>query len=683
MSNFKQFKLIVNKHLDKLITMGLFITTTNKDLLWETYLESFKPEHNPIYKERSEHDCQCCKQFIRNIGTVVAVNKLNQLISIWDITVPTEYQASVDAMATLVKSNLIENGYFHFEGMVGTDYNHQQLEDGSIKKWEHFHYDLPALYVSKDPGTTLGLIKTTKELFKRGLDTLTQESAEIVLELIDQKSLYRGDEYRKAVSNFLKESIAYNSIQEDRKDNYCWIRSKELGMNARFKNTVIGTLLEDLSEGKELDHAVKSFETKVAPSNYKRSSALITKGMKEAAEITAVELGIMDSLPRRCAVIEDITVNNVIYADKSVRKQMNAFDTVLDTVIDKVPNLDKIEEVSLETFLKDIVPKSTSIEVMLENKHTSNLMSLVAPVNSNAPNMLNWGNNFSWAYNGDITDSMKERVKSAGGRVDGVFRFTHSWNRLEPNKSLMDLHVFMPGSTQSQGNIHDNYGNDTRVGWNHRKHYPSGGIQDVDYTEQAPIDYIPIENITFPILSRMPEGDYLCKIHNWSFRHSGGRGEAEIEINNTIYQYEYPRTKHKEWITVAKVNLKNNEFTINHNLPHGQSSKEIWDLPTQKFHKVNMIMNSPNHWDGEDVGNKHLFFILDKCKNPEPVRGFFNEFLMNDLIKHRKVFEILGSKMKAEPSDNQLSGLGFSSTQRNQLICKVTGAFTRTIKINL
>lgn len=40
------------------------------------------------------------------------------------------------------------------------------------------------------------------------------------------------------------------------------------------------------------------------------------------------------------------------------------------------------------------------------------------------------------------------------------------------------------------------------------------------------------------------------------------------------------------------------------------------------------------------------------------------------------------NKMKAPYSDNQLSGLGFSSTIRNSVICKVTGSFTRTIKVN-
>lgn len=84
-------------------------------------------------------------------------------------------------------------------------------------------------------------------------------------------------------------------------------------------------------------------------------------------------------------------------------------------------------------------------------------------------------------------------------------------------------------------------------------------------------------------------------------------------------------------------------------------------------------MLSPNFWDDKSIGNKHFFFMLDGCKNPDSVRGFYNEFLMQDLYPHRKTFEVLSAKMRCEPSDDQLSGLGFSSTQRNKLSVRVDG----------
>jgi hypothetical protein len=81
------------------------------------------------------------------------------------------------------------------------------------------------------------------------------------------------------------------------------------------------------------------------------------------------------------------------------------------------------------------------------------------------------------------------------------------------------------------------------------------------------------------------------------------------------------------------------------------------------------------------VGNKHYFFMLDACKNDGSARGFYNEFLCAELEPHRKTMEIVGSKMRAEESENQLSGLGFSSTQRNSVVCRVRGTFNRLLKI--
>ena len=73
--------------------------------------------------------------------------------------------------------------------------------------------------------------------------------------------------------------------------------------------------------------------------------------------------------------------------------------------------------------------------------------------------------------------------------------------------------------------------------------------------------------------------------------------------------------------------------------------------------------------------------MLKGAKNTERPNGFFNEYLRGDLISHNRVFEALGARMRVEDDDNQLSGVGFSSTQRNHVIVRVTGHVTRILKI--
>ena len=51
---------------------------------------------------------------------------------------------------------------------------------------------------------------------------------------------------------------------------------------------------------------------------------------------------------------------------------------------------------------------------------------------------------------------------------------------------------------------------------------------------------------------------------------------------------------------------------------------------------------------------------MESCINEGKARGFFNEFLKPELTEHRKVIEMVGSKMLTIESDHQLSGLGRS-----------------------
>ena len=55
------------------VSSHLFLTNVSKDEMWETYLKSFPKGANPIFRERTEHDCNCCKNFIRAVGNVVEI----------------------------------------------------------------------------------------------------------------------------------------------------------------------------------------------------------------------------------------------------------------------------------------------------------------------------------------------------------------------------------------------------------------------------------------------------------------------------------------------------------------------------------------------------------------------------------------------------------------------------------
>jgi hypothetical protein len=216
--------------------------------------------------------------------------------------------------------------------------------------------------------------------------------------------------------------------------------------------------------------------------------------------------------------------------------------------------------------------------------------------------------------------------------------------------------------------------------------HASSGELDVDIIQPShqTKDGIAVENITWSNLSRMPEGTYQLFVHN--YHHCGGRSgfTAEVEFDEQIHSFAYNKElRQGEKIPVADIIYSRRDgFKIIEKIPSSLTSRKLWNLDTQQFHSASIIMMSPNYWDGQNgIGNRHFFFMLKGCQNSESPNGFFNEYLKNDLLEHKRVFEALGSKMRVEPSDEQLSGVGFSSTQRNSLVVRVTGHVNRILKV--
>ena len=104
-------------------------------------------------------------------------------------------------------------------------------------------------------------------------------------------------------------------------------------------------------------------------------------------------------------------------------------------------------------------------------------------------------------------------------------------------------------------------------------------------------------------------------------------------------------------------------------------------MRTQEFHKVNLLTLSPNFWDENSFGNKHYFLIINECKNPDSVRGFYNEYLSSEFQPHSKSFELLGAKMAVPYSENQMSGIGLSSSKESTITVKTTGVGSQIFNV--
>lgn len=657
----------------------LFEVNVDKDEMWNLYLDSFPAGTNEIYRERREYDCSCCRHFIKSVGNAVVI-KDNKVTTIWDfVTNDNTYQPVLNALSTFIKSHAVSDIYVSKFKKIGTMSNYEEMENGRMHEWSHFFLELPDKFVdrsSRSEGDIKGEFRDTRNVFKRSLDEIDMDSLDTILELITSNTLYKGEEWKGALTEFRKYKAEYDKLATDEeKNNYAWEQSVKVGIAiGRIRNHSIGTLLVNVSEGMDLDTAVRKYEQIVAPSNYKRPKEIFTKKMLEDAKKTITELGYMDSLGRRFATLDDITVNNILFSNKDAAKRIGGMDDIFGEmereVVSNPKKFSKVEEIAVDKFVSDVLPTASEVEVYLENKHTNNMVSLIAPENKDAKTMFKWNNNFGWAYAGNMTDSMKERVKSAGGKVDGDLRFSIQWNEDGKDNCDIDAHC------KEANGYEIYYGSAKKPSFS-----PTKGQLDVDII--SPNGNIAVENITWADRRTMRTGKYLFFVHQFSGSARNGF-RAEIEFDGQIYSFDYNKSmRDGERVQVAEVTLDTNgTFTIKELLPSNVSSKNIWNVKTNQFIPVSVVMYSPNYWDEQDgIGHRHYFFMLKDCINPEAPNGFYNEFLKNELVEHKRVFAALGSKMRVKDVDDQLSGLGFSATKRDELIVKVKGNTERVLKI--
>ena len=658
MTKFHTLGQVVNAQYQKMVNAGGELFKVDTADIWETYLASFPEGTNPMFRERTEHDCSTCKNFVRNIGNVISLSDDGKTITTaWDVEAPEYYGVVAATMAEVVKSAPIVSVWRTKEQQYGKaetiEYNEATKETFT---WSHFEGRTPDRCLTQNPGEDKGRFESVAHVLERGLVELHTEHFETVLELIDSKSIYRGEEHRDAVKGFFALKARFDDGEVSAR-NFAWANVHN--QYARFKNTVIGTLIEDLSKDVFITDAVKSFESKVAPANYKRPKALITPSMVKQAMETLTELDLEGAVERRHATIEDVSVSDVLWVDGTVQPLMKGgVEGLLLEEAEKnrkLPDLTSLmldaTPTDMESFLADVLPNVKAMQVGLTNDHLGNFMSLTAPVGEDVGNLFQWDNDFAWSYDGDVTDSITQRVKRAGGNVDAELRVSLAWT----NTDDLDIHAKCP-----DGHIY--FGNPQ-------------GVLDVDMNAQRPYVTDPVENLSW---TNPSNGHYEILVHNYSYRGSSDVGfTLEMAAPGILDHYRSdvsppsPQSYAEGGLSFdykdgAVLNLQ-----VGKGLKKSTNSVEKWGLQTQQLVDVTTLVASPNHWGDNSSGNKHWFFILKDCLNPDSVRGIYNEFLRNDLTKHRKVFEVLGSKTKCEFSDRQLSGVGFSSTMAKELLVVV------------
>lgn len=696
----QQLNQSIQTHFNEMCKTGkLFKVALSGQEVWDLYIKGFK--NDPKFRDpaSSEHNCNICNNFIRRYGNIVSIDENYNIVSIFDVEGMDEYIDVVSALSTTIKKSKIVGVFFetfnelnslNYERCsksatkfrLGLDknikrYTREEAEKFGVVKpnetrtFYHLHIDVPSIFVDqsgKSVENLQGDYRDAKNVFQRGMEEISLDTLFLVKDLIVQGSLLDGTTHLAKLEKFISLKIEYDSLKNKERDNWCWIASYKLPI-AKFKNELIGVLCSELSEGKELNEACKAWNKRVDPVNYMKTTAPITKKQIAEAKQFVEENGYVESFDRRMAILDDIKASEILHLNsgKGDIKSVSIFDGVKSTSTrHKRAEFDGVEEIGIEKFMKDILPGCTSIEAFLTNQQEGNMVTLTTANVKESKPIFKWDNNYSWTFNGNLAgkSQIKENVKLAGGKINGILRASLQWND-EDTKGIVDFDLHC---TESLGN---------EIYFGNKVSNTTGGWLDVDMVRPPKIG---IENISY---QKQPKDmDYLFYVRNYCGSSNKGF-KVEIEFNGEIYNYHITSNVRGN-INIARISVRKEQFIIEHLLPCIEGfgvNKEIYGLETNNFHKVNLVCLSPNHWDDNNVGNKHYIFGLEGCQSPNSIRSFHNENLNSELATHKRVLEVLSTQCMVNSIKGQLSGLGYNATVKDELILKLSGSHKRVVKV--
>lgn len=666
--DFKLFATAVQNQFNSMVALaakgeGILVrtNTTNPYELAEFYVDAYPTEVNPIFRERRVYDGSYDKRFVRQLGDVVLWSKdLQTIQTIWDIegeelgyflTVARKMQEKVIARFKVESFTPFVSAEKEFG-------NEPNMDDKSDILWNHFYALNGDKRISSDVHTVETKFINNRDLLIKGLTQASIDNIENVLCLISENGIYRGNEFEAPIRTFLtmKKAFVASGASMIAFATYMSIsgllkKDHDINNNCLFINTAIGTLFQEMFEGKDVENAVKSFESKVAPANYKRTTAIVSPKMVEKAITDMKDIGIDRALYRQGATMQDVPLSSIIYQNLNQYKASDALDALLDesktTQATKKIENQETQPIDL-TGLNYLLKGSSKVRLAVNKALDSNRVLVTKPLHEDAPNIFRWNNGFSWAYVNGVADAIKLRVKEMGGCVDAPFRISLAWHCADD----LDLKLITPtGQKVSFGN--------KKV----------GNIKlDLDmnaYGKSDPDN--PVENIFSH--HAIPDGKYSVHVNNYNKR-GGSTNDTSVQVYVDGVSTIYHTGK-----SISNNNEKMMSFTMKNGYMIDSKLEAGWTVSSTsggslEFIDIEMITLSPNNWDAQDKV-QHLLVFPEKMELTDKMHGFFVENLKGDLQEHKRTLELLSNRLLVEPKVNDLVGYGFNIGAKQEILLEV------------
>lgn len=439
---YPEFEKAVKESFDKFQGEPLF-TTRIVDLFDRFFLPNLPAENRQYY------NCNSCRRFINKYGGLVTIDHNGTVIPVmWMETVPKYFEKAVNAIIHQIMGGGIP-GYAIDGVFLDT---HKVLGEPVTGCWTHLHAVQNNPYkgsLVRNVSEDIAEKKADYQLLRRSLAEYPDSVVKQALLLLKSDTMYRGEKVLGVAEWFMELKDKIRFANSSISNALIW-RAVALAPPGycHVKNTMIGTLLDDLVSGMTFERASQRFAEKMDPLKYQRPQVAPSAGNIERAEKIVEKLGIQRSLDRRYATLDEIKTlwkpQNRI--PKILRNEEGVFSHIVPKQIFATSKLPRSNisggRITWRYFKESILPTVHSIEVRVPAH--GNFGAILTALYEDAPPIIQWDNleqrnPFSWYVYHTGSYAKDWNLEVGWHKVTGITYQPSMWydENLHQGKSVM------------------------------------------------------------------------------------------------------------------------------------------------------------------------------------------------------------------------------------------------------
>lgn len=412
----------VHEHFNQAVKNHQHLFVTDATALFDLYINRLPVE------QRQHHRCHACRRFVQQYGNVVTISedgKVNPIL--WDAAPGFYDQAHLAVRRKVQRANV-----------VGVFYNRERTwGTPTAGGWEHLSVVPPKRFVFnpvlKNAGQVMADKKEDYLILLRSLADFNAATVDRAVTILKSDALYRSEKCL-GVAEWLQELHEQLDGQSERvRHNLVWraVAAAPAGF-CHVRSSMIGTLLEDLTEGLDMRSIKKRFAEKMNPLKYQRPQAPPKTGNVVRANRIVEQLDASGALKRRFATLRDIQRFEWQPSNRPVRhKGAGVFSHLLGSTAPK----DRVSlpktTMTWEKFSRTVLRDATKIEALVPSRGP--FLALCTAVNMDAPPIVQWDserrrNPVTWyVYSGGSSASQWNLRGGQYVDVTGITKLPHMW----------------------------------------------------------------------------------------------------------------------------------------------------------------------------------------------------------------------------------------------------------------